>query len=329
MSLWVVRAGKRGEQEETAIKKNLVCHGWNDLPDYSGYPTKDELRVLYKAQYPRETDKQVISGLGQVWRFAREIRKGDLVALPLKAESAFAFGRITGEYQYEKVAPNVMHIRCVEWLKTVPRSIFPKDILFSMNSALTVFSVYRNEAENRVNDILAFDSLVPEAAAQSAGVEIEGVEDEEAVDLAATARDEIIKFIEAEFKGHGLANLVAAILESPRDTRPECRLPDQMGALTSWRVQGRSGLISPAFACRSSRAVGLSHKTPSMSYSASCRSTCVSKACWCRGADSLTPSRRTRKNISSRFDCGIRATLWMPFWRATNGSTLRSGRSCR
>ena len=108
-----------------------------------------------------------------------------------------------------------MHIRCVEWLKTVPRSIFPKDILFSMNSALTVFSVYRNEAENRVNDILAFDSLVPEAAAQSAGVEIEGVEDEEAVDLAATARDEIIKFIEAEFKGHGLANLVAAILRGP------------------------------------------------------------------------------------------------------------------
>ena len=95
MSLWVVRAGKRGEQEETAIKKNLVCHGWNDLPDYSGYPTKEN-RVLYKAQYPRETDKQVISGLGQVWRFAREIRKGDLVALPLKAEFAFAFGRITG-----------------------------------------------------------------------------------------------------------------------------------------------------------------------------------------------------------------------------------------
>lgn len=57
-----------------------------------------------------------------------------------------------------------MHIRTVEWLKTVPRSIFPKDILFSMNSALTVFKVYRNDAENRVNEILALDTSARIAA---------------------------------------------------------------------------------------------------------------------------------------------------------------------
>src|ERR1039458_10732943 len=121
MSLWVVRAGKHGEQEETAVKEHLVCHAWNELPDYSAYRTKDELRVLYKATYPREGERQVISRLGQVWRFAHEIQKGDLVALPLKTESAFAFGRITGEYQYKKVARTAMHIRSVEWLKTVDR----------------------------------------------------------------------------------------------------------------------------------------------------------------------------------------------------------------
>ena len=48
MSLWVVRAGKHGEQEETAIKEHLVCHAWNELPDYSSYRTKDDLRALYK-----------------------------------------------------------------------------------------------------------------------------------------------------------------------------------------------------------------------------------------------------------------------------------------
>jgi restriction system protein len=75
MSLWVVRAGKYGEQEETAVKEHLVCHAWNELPDYSGCRTKDELRVLYKATYPRDGEKQVISRLGQVWRFAHEIQK--------------------------------------------------------------------------------------------------------------------------------------------------------------------------------------------------------------------------------------------------------------
>jgi hypothetical protein len=62
MSLWVVRAGRYGEQEETALKEHLVCHGWNELPDYSMYRTKDELQVLYKATYPQATEKQVISG---------------------------------------------------------------------------------------------------------------------------------------------------------------------------------------------------------------------------------------------------------------------------
>jgi len=47
MALWVVRAGKHGEQEETAVKESLVCHGWNELPDYSYCQTKDELRTLY------------------------------------------------------------------------------------------------------------------------------------------------------------------------------------------------------------------------------------------------------------------------------------------
>ena len=57
MSLWVVRAGRRGEQEETAVKERLVCHAWNELPDYSGVRSKEELRSLYRKTYPRESEK--------------------------------------------------------------------------------------------------------------------------------------------------------------------------------------------------------------------------------------------------------------------------------
>jgi restriction system protein len=216
MSLWVVRAEKHGEQEETAVKDHLVCHGWNELPDYSAYRTKDDLRTLYVEKYPGQSEKQIASGLGQVWRFAREIQIGDMVALPLKATSAIAFGRITGEYQYKKVALNVMHIRSVEWLEPVPlpRSVFPKDILFSMNSALTVFKVYRNDAENRVSKILALAPLVPEAGAENVEAEIEALADDGTVNLEETAHDEILKFIQAKFKGHDLARLVDAVLRA-------------------------------------------------------------------------------------------------------------------
>ena len=99
MSLWVVRAGKHGEQEETAIEKHVVCHGWNELPDYSSYGTKDDLRTLYVNTYPDQSEKRIIAGLSQVWRFAREIKKGDLVALPFKTSSSFAFGRINARFR--------------------------------------------------------------------------------------------------------------------------------------------------------------------------------------------------------------------------------------
>ena len=59
MSLWVVRAGKHGEQEKTAVKERLVTIGWNEIPDYSAARTKDELRAIYRATYPRENERQV------------------------------------------------------------------------------------------------------------------------------------------------------------------------------------------------------------------------------------------------------------------------------
>ncbi len=213
MSLWVVRAGKHGEQEETAVKESLVCHAWNELPDYSYCQTKDELRTLYKQTYPHESEKHAAAGLGQVWRFAHEIQKGDLVALPLKTAFAFAFGRVTGEYQYKKVAPNVMHIREVEWIKTVPRSAFPEQILFSMNSALTIFKVWRNDAESRVNEILGLTATALEVATANVE-EAEPAPDDAKVDLEETAHYEILKFIQAKFKGHDLARLTDAILKA-------------------------------------------------------------------------------------------------------------------
>lgn len=165
-------------------------------------------------QHIREKVKNKSFPGGQVWRFAHEIQNGDLVALPPKTASAFSFGRVTGEYQYKKVAPNLMHVRGVEWLKTIARSVFPQDILFSMNSALTVFKVYRNNAEARVNKIVALEPSASEVETENAGAEIGDITDDDAIDLALTARDEILKFIQTEFKGHGLARLVAAVLRA-------------------------------------------------------------------------------------------------------------------
>jgi restriction system protein len=235
MSLWVVRAGRYGEQEETALDEHIVCHGWNDLPDYSTCRTKDELHQLYVKTYPNQSEKQVAAGLGQVWRFARDIKVGDLVALPLKTASAIAFGRIASEYQYKKIAPNVMHIRRVEWLrKPVPRSSVPQDILLSLNSVRTVFVVWATDAESRVNKILD----------KEGEVEIEDIAAEDTINLERTARDEIVKFIQSKFKSHDLAQLVGAILRA-QGYKTEVSLPGPDGGVDILAGSGSLGLDQP------------------------------------------------------------------------------------
>jgi len=47
MSVWLVRAGSRGEQEEGALSKNVVTISWEELPDLSKVKTKEELSELY------------------------------------------------------------------------------------------------------------------------------------------------------------------------------------------------------------------------------------------------------------------------------------------
>jgi restriction system protein len=47
MSLWLVRAGRHGEQEQGALEYNVVAIGWNEFSDLSDIKTRDELAGLY------------------------------------------------------------------------------------------------------------------------------------------------------------------------------------------------------------------------------------------------------------------------------------------
>ena len=206
MSLWLVRAGSHGEQEEGALANNVVTIGWDELPDLSGIKTREELSELYNRIYPTAKKMEVANYVGQIWRFIHEIQKGDLVALPLKTQSAIAIGKIESNYEYKELANNIKHIRQVKWLKTIPRSSFDQDILYSLGAFMTVCKIERNDAENRVKKIL-------EGKGSNEGVINPKIVEEE-IDIEEYSKDQIIKYINAKFKGHNLARLVDAILRA-------------------------------------------------------------------------------------------------------------------
>jgi restriction system protein len=205
----MVRAGRHGEQEDVALEEGVVTIGWQKIPDLSKIKSKDALEKLYLEYYPDQKKMEVANKVGQIWRFMDEIKKGDLVALPLKKQSAVAIGKIEdNRYQYEKLAENVKHIRKVKWLKTIPRSAFDQDLLYSLGAFMTVCQISRNDAENRIKALLKKDSYDEEIG--------NGDKEptEETIDIEQYSRDEIAKYIGRKFKGHALARLVEGVLEA-------------------------------------------------------------------------------------------------------------------
>jgi len=154
--------------------------------------------------------------VSQIWPFAKEIKKGDLVVLPLKSQRAVQIGEIVGEYQFNRKNPNpFFHWREVKWIAdAIPRVNFGKDILNTFGAFMTICRVKRNKAEQRILAMRA-NGWKPETIAGSIKTDPGGTaeaDEDEDTDLEELARDQIAQVISARFKGHGLTRLVEAIL---------------------------------------------------------------------------------------------------------------------
>jgi restriction system protein len=205
MVLWMVRAGSHGEEEQQALEKGFVTIGWHGFPNLSNIKSREELQNLYKKIHPDSKKMTVANEVGQIWRFVDNIKIGDLVALPLKLQSAIAVGKIEGNYEYrDDLGEEIHHTRRVKWLKTIPRISFDQDLLYSFGAFMTVCQIERNDAEKRVIALLQGKALPKNEE------EIEA----EKIDIEQASRDQILNFIGQKFKGHDLARLAEAILQA-------------------------------------------------------------------------------------------------------------------
>ena len=160
MTLWVVRAGSKGEQEEEVLKNNIVTIDLDSLDDLSQYNDFDSLFGYYKKTHPREKhkgdadyDKSVRLQCGEVWTFLKKIQINDFVVLSSKKTDEIFIGKILSDYEYKHYAEDIKHTRRVEWLKTINRTNIPKEINNSFNTGLTVFEVKENNVEEFVKTI--------------------------------------------------------------------------------------------------------------------------------------------------------------------------------
>ena len=152
-SAWVVRAGREGEAESSNLALGRASIGWSEVPDMSAVTSREQLREIVDGQYPAASAQSRAVTTGQLWAFRSSIAEGDLVVMPLKTQPGMiALGRCTGAYRYDADAPEAArHYVPVEWQPdVVSRETLQPDLLAMVNGAMTVFSVTRNDAAERL-----------------------------------------------------------------------------------------------------------------------------------------------------------------------------------
>ena len=88
MAIWLIRAGSHGEYEQKFVQENRVYVTWDDLDvDLAKLSQRTDLVNAMTQRYPNVKTKAITNWVSQVWPFAHEIKKSDLVVLPLKAQA--------------------------------------------------------------------------------------------------------------------------------------------------------------------------------------------------------------------------------------------------
>lgn len=174
------------------------------------------------------------------------------MVLPLKTTKKIALGRVSGGYHYraDEPEPDKRHVVDVEWIRTdLPRTAIKQDLLFTLGSAMSIFTPSKNNALARLEHLLVHGTdpgvVGAPAPAASIGACEQAVDEPElSTNIEEVALDQITAKVSEEFSGHGLANLVAAVLEA-EGYRCTVSPPGPDGGIDISAGRGPLGLDTP------------------------------------------------------------------------------------
>lgn len=258
---WVVRTGKYGERDSWALENGYAGGGWHGIPDLTGVTSKTEIeRIVRDWGGAGAKETAIPNYVGQLWALRERIQPGDLMVLPLKTTSEIAIGVVIEGYKYlgDEEDDGKRHVVTVDWKVTdLARTQVKQDLLFTLGSALTVFSPVRNRAVERLTHLMenGVDPGVTglgesrgEAVSSSDAVPetMSGMVDEpeDSPDIEQNARDQIQTRITEDFAGHAFAELVNSVLEA-EGFHTESSPPGPDGGVDIVAGSGMLGLESP------------------------------------------------------------------------------------
>ena len=204
VQVWVVRAGVNNEIAREVEKSSVIAIGWTEMGDPTQLSGRDEFKARYKSTYAEDSNAKIAIGAGQVYRFVREIQKGDLVLTPIAVSREILVGKVVGDHIFDpstisKFYPNV---RKVKWLKKVSRDDVSAPFRNALGGIMTVFTV--NAYLQEVKTILG----------EQPAVELPEVEQPPFYEDTREKADEMISDLLDKIGAYDFQDLVAGLLQA-------------------------------------------------------------------------------------------------------------------
>lgn len=219
VAAWAIRSGRYGERDDWSISTGHSGGGWREVPDLSDASSREDVLETVRSAFPDATPATLATQTGQVWALRGRIQTGDLLVMPMKTTKKIAIGKGIAPYRYlkEESEPDKRHVIDVEWIRTdLPRSAVKQDLLYTLGSALSIFAPTKNNAVGRLQALLANGTdpgaLLKTSPAPQLLDEMVVEDPDSDVNTEEVALDRITTRVNEEFKGHGLATLVADVL---------------------------------------------------------------------------------------------------------------------
>ncbi|MBU8730761.1 restriction endonuclease [Cytobacillus oceanisediminis] len=141
---WMIRAGDNNELIPVWKKKGIASIGWPQLGDPKYFNSKEEMARKADKVYSDEKPRSRKSWVNLVWRFSREIGKGDRVISYSKETREYIVGTVTESHFYDPkegnpAYPNTIRVKWEEVM--VSRDSLSQAARNSLGSVLTVFRI--------------------------------------------------------------------------------------------------------------------------------------------------------------------------------------------
>lgn len=156
--------------------------------------------------------KEKLAGMaGALFRFANEMREGDVVIVPDGSTRELLFGVIESDYQFSAtpVVGNFRHFRKVHWRGRHERDVLPKRILYSLGAISTIF---KPKGQDTLIALME-GKVTTDAAVQETAESDEAEEEDIFADLQSRS-EELIRSRFAELDGYEMQDVVAGILRA-------------------------------------------------------------------------------------------------------------------